>query len=95
MTEGSGGGVIIAIANYIHIDGSISSNGETGFVRYGGAGDYFFGGGGAGGSISMTTNFLTGVGNITSNGGNSPQYNELGSKGISGEGAGVLYILID
>ena len=74
---GAGGGAIrLNVAGILTVDGSVSANGNDG---------NFYGGGGSGGSIYITTNTLTGSGNIAAVGGSST---DEGSVGDGGGGAG-------
>jgi hypothetical protein len=65
---GPGGGAIyLSIGGILHLDGSISANGNGGGTDLGG-------GGGSGGSIWVTTSTLSGTGAITSHGGAGSRY---------------------
>ena len=63
---GFGGGALrLSVGGLFQLNGSLSANGGPGL-------DYNYGGGGAGGSIYVTADILTGTGAITANGGTSP-----------------------
>ncbi len=60
--SGKGGGVILlSVGNTLQLDGALSANGTTG--------PGFYSGGGAGGSIQITTTRFSGAGIISANGG--------------------------
>jgi len=84
---GSGGGsIMLNVSGTLKIDGSVSADGNSG-VSLGCSLCAATGGGGSGGSIWITTDYITGNGEITADGGDSGIYHNSGTP-IGGGGSG-------
>jgi hypothetical protein len=81
-TGGSGGGILTIYCNLLHIDGEISSDGDSGELG---------GGGGSGGSIAINATRIEGNGLISSRGGNGGYAGGTVSGGAGGGGRIAIY----